>query len=1393
MQKQNGKTISRGYDCISHSPVELDKGIQQLHQSHKDRSAAKSDARAVCPLEVREVTFAAWPSILLRQLFASRTPFSFFLRQCILMCRGSRDEASTALFPLPFPLGDVWCRGPEHLGVSQRSRLAVRRSLYLAIAALNFVHFQCPLKVIPGLWRCPGPLHAAVHARLIALIKASGPAGKFSFLSCGRKAYQLDARLKELHEALQSLGFDEGSFYKRQHEGAEVKPRNDKDELRPYRPLDASRLKLSGKGSWDCREHLSDLLYMPFVEPRSNQYDVVPPAAVLPDMSKVSVEETLRLCKVWDAQGLLRLFPCALGPMHSWCYTKVFNNFKSAQVDRQIGDRRGQNFTEGRIEDGPSHSLPTAASLLAICPERYQQCLVGSVADRRDFYHQFFVTDERARTNVVLPHLALEDLKGTRAFAVFDEQFLRESRVKRREEVGDFLHKPAPLLVPFQDDTVVCAFAALFQGDHLGVEFATEAHSRMLQSYGLLDEDSRLQSSKPLLWDQCASGLVIDDFFVVSKEQISPGGSYLESRSVEHFRVAKAAYQQEGLQGSDDKDVVGQTQFTVCGGEVCSTEATVRRGAVTIAAPFEKRMALAMMTASASALPATSDALLSCLVGSWISVALLRRPSMSILDEVFKVIPPGQLDPQCPVVRFFPRAAASELQQLACLAPVLCSNLAVPFATDVFATDASLAKGGIVRSEVTSEEAAILWRTAMKAKSSSPVLSRTQAMLSMYDPMFEENAEGRAGQYEGLRLLEEDFAENDGGAAQNAVPRPIGLRYEFIEICGGAAVVTKELIKLGVVCGPVIDVSISRQFDLRNYRVIEWIIFLLENNRLQSFLVSPPCTSFSPAAHPCVRSYQNPRGFDQENPKVKFGNQLAFAALALMMVALRMKKCGLLEQPRRSKMRWLKEWKRLLELGASETYTASCMFGSIHQKEFALLGVHMHVGLLKRKCSRDHEHVVIQGQYTKASATYCPGLALAFAVFFKDHIRAIERASKRLSVSAAGLEDVLSNDICISLPWSNHAAWCWQGSSHINVLELAAVVKLLRDLARDGGDRRQVVFVDSQVVLCVLARGRSSAASLRSLLKKACALSIAFGIYLAPRYVPTRLNPADCPTRDTDLPEPGKSILGGLHDPQASFRLASIGSLRRWISNWARLFLLLTPAFILFPCSPRRHSPEPIDLHEWTLDFDSTLGFPGEGPQGLWVWVLLASTICDHAIGVGVGDASHADAVRREKRAGIVLEDGRRVTEATANVRDVLFERFEGWLQTEGMALQDVLFAQPPDLDLLNRVLVRYGRWLFEQGKPLYHFSETVNSVANKRPMVRRSLQQSWDLAFMWSSHEPTTHHVAMPHQVLVAILSAALYWGWTREAAVFALAWGALLRIGEVLDASRADLIPSI
>ena len=90
----------------------------------------------------------------------------------------------------------------------------------------------------------------------------------------------------------------------------------------------------------------------------------------------------------------------------------------------------------------------------------------------------------------------------------------------------------------------------------------------------------------------------------------------------------------------------------------------------------------------------------------------------------------------------------------------------------------------------------------------------------------------------------------------------------------------------------------------------------------------------------------------------------------------------------------------------------------------------------------------------------------------------------------------------------------------------------------------------------------------------------------------------------------------------------------------------------------------------------------------------------------------------------------------------------------------------------------------------MYHFCETVNSIASRRPVLRRSMAQAWDLAFTWGSHEPAVHHVAMPMQVLAATISIAWIWGWSREAAIFALSWGALLRIGEVFQSVRRDLI---
>ena len=70
---------------------------------------------------------------------------------------------------------------------------------------------------------------------------------------------------------------------------------------------------------------------------------------------------------MWDIQGLLRFFRVEHCPKKSFAYAKVFNNFKSVDKDRQIGDRKGANSQAGRLQ-GASATLPIGVCLLSLAP-----------------------------------------------------------------------------------------------------------------------------------------------------------------------------------------------------------------------------------------------------------------------------------------------------------------------------------------------------------------------------------------------------------------------------------------------------------------------------------------------------------------------------------------------------------------------------------------------------------------------------------------------------------------------------------------------------------------------------------------------------------------------------------------------------------------------------------------------------------------------------------------------------------------------------------------------------------------------------------------------------------------------------------------------------------------
>lgn len=179
---------------------------------------------------------------------------------------------------------------------------------------------------------------------------------------------------------------------------------------------------------------------------------------------------------------------------------------------------------------------------------------------------------------------------------------------------------------------------------------------------------------------------------------------------------------------------------------------------------------------------------------------------------------------------------------------------------------------------------------------------------------------------------------------------------------------------------------------------------------------------------------------------------------------------------------------------------------------------------------------------------------------------------------------------------------------------MAAVLKLVKSLVKKRLSCRVVVFVDSNVIRCAVNKGRSSSHALSSMLKQLGALAVGGGIYLFLVFSPTRLNPADDPTRGRELHSPQVGLDLQFWRPTELQRLSSVSHLQRFASNWVRLVLrLLGPSALwygdrsLYRSSPNVYRPvAPGGAHHSQFrDFDATFGFPGEGPFGLWFLQLI--------------------------------------------------------------------------------------------------------------------------------------------------------------------------------------------
>lgn len=207
-----------------------------------------------------------------------------------------------------------------------------------------------------------------------------------------------------------------------------------------------------------------------------------------------------------------------------------------------------------------------------------------------------------------------------------------------------------------------------------------------------------------------------------------------------------------------------------------------------------------------------------------------------------------------------------------------------------------------------------------------------------------------------------------------------------------------------------------------------------------------------------------------------------------------------------------------------------------------------------------------------------------------------------LNLEIAGLENQLVNEASLSSSWKVHSSWSFKRQSHINILEEASLLRLANSLARVKKPLRVVALVDSFVVRGATSKGRSSSKALSAVLRRVGAVSVAAGLYFTLPYVPTRWNPADDPTRDAELRPSYPGLDLDEWEEEDLYLLSELPKTKRWASLWVRFVLrLLGPQCLHF--SDRSQFRQSALLTRCSnhrggrvLDFDQTLGFPGEGP-----------------------------------------------------------------------------------------------------------------------------------------------------------------------------------------------------
>ena len=1049
--------------------------------------------------------------------------------------------------PPPFP----WFESQEMLpGRSRRKKARYQRKraieLWVNLMVCSLSHAASSLDVAPLRGRCGVKLNGHqrqmcddLHRFASSLVRL----GDDDASGCGLRLPAAEDRLSEVRSQLEKLdALPYAAQTKRfaQPSGAEA------FAATKALPVVAERLSLPSRVSnFDPRPFLSAEFREIYDNPQSilkAEDDMPPPIHIRGTASR---SELLKVFERWDV--IERLYICKSSEVSPLDRCEIFAVAKDLEKDRQILHRKRRNQREYH-QEGASRNLPHGV-LLCQLHLSSDEVAVCSVDDVRDFYHAYEASEERAKSSPVGPTLRFGEVKHLKA-------------CQRALEAGR---------IDPSDELVAC-FKGLGMGDHGAVDIAQESHVNLLKAHGALEDSETLDYKKPIPVSRSGfyEGIMIDDHLgiqILKRKGSIQATLKQPGRDQRVFEQSDQAYSEVGLEAHPGKKVRRALDTRVWGAQI--------EGCKGLVGPTRTRLVRLAKLSTVAALPGAMDEkVLEAITGQWAFCAQFRRPLFSMMHALYHQGNPGNQGG----LFLMSREARNELIMLAILAPLCITDLRVPYSNDLFCVDASPSGAGVCKVRVKEALAKEMWRRGDKLGYRIPLLTSLESWLKTKGCDEDDLLESPQEVWEEVGEKELDFR---GWLNQSTWGQEVFCRrplYEqpvdFLEMYSGCSVMTSCFEKAG--CSVLPPLELKKGFDLRDQKLFWGVLSFVRAGKVRFVWWAPPCTTFSLARCPKLRSLFEAWGFDLLNLQVVLGNLHALQCFLVAWAQLMVGHWFAGEQPAYGFMRATFIWELLARIdNVIEVLFDWCRFGRNYVKTTRLLTNVSSLKQLGVRCchgkrgARSHE--VLKGAATTAAGAYsqvfCERVAKLVQQFLLirsadlventsnnrgDTPQNPPKAFRERRSRPKGGSALWAVQLSEGLNWKTWIQYSFQSREHINLQETKARRSMFKRL---GHGMRLVVCQDSRVNLGSLGKGRSPSKALNRLLRTEAPYILGKNLYVSSVHFPTWSIRADGPSRGrkvesarTALPRWFWKVSAGDHE--AKEQLDFLQGLPRAFNRW---------------------------------------------------------------------------------------------------------------------------------------------------------------------------------------------------------------------------------------------------